>query len=370
MAKVSYYILDDSQLLFPEGPIDSLSEKLLTGREKGINFCIILHLLSHLSNKTIGSNTTIKIIAGGLEDSNDIREISNSMGLTPEECLEIKRMKGPSHLLIRFPWMKCFMAQFENSRAKYPKLEETERLQYMNPVFTKLKWKPQVTIDDIKQAVSENKTQNTTNDANVNTTTQKCVLPLQEEMLLRDCMLPEHMFHTKEERFKRYDITSGSKKAAISEKLTVTYPFILEHPVSGYGTLWEAKDEAYVHLNLPKKAIPGRGGFVSKFMAQQICKKINLNPKESIELKLGDKLIDVAYRNNDGKLIGYEIQTSEKHAETNAIKDLLQSNSLDVLEFVCETKSILAAIKRKIENCPQLRDVKHKISYSVFCKYF
>ncbi|MCB9852827.1 MAG: hypothetical protein H6819_07005 [Phycisphaerales bacterium] len=371
-------VLDEAQLVLSrkadfeaENGVAPLAMQLLRGRESGVGFIVVPHLLPDTSRAVLASAKTM-IVVGGLTDVMSIDIAANMMNLPPKAKTMIPRL-GRGQGLVRevglCDYTDAFLVDFDKPKLSKGAIDEATRRRLMLTKLAALRTQPSRPLTDYPTIMAElNIPWNSPKPASTakNTTSQS--LSQEEIDLLQDCArhrddwMKERRSRLNVRDYKRMQKNAQSLEAAGLVRVhdirlgRANYTFI-EVMDAGWKMLGWARPPHYL----------GHGGLVHTVLIARVARHLASKKWTNVqtEFQVGPcrHAVDVYGRSPKAVPTAFEITLSKSNVVSNALKTLSNNGGIRELIFLCPVQADCTKVETMIRNEPLLTPLRPQIRF-------
>lgn len=371
-------VLDEAQLVLSrkadyesENGVAPLAVQLLRGRETGVGFIVVPHLLPDTSRAVLASAKTMFVV-GGLTDVMSIDIAANMMNLPPKAKTMIPRL-GRGQALVREvglgDYTDAFLVDFDKPILSKGAIDESTRRRLMSPKLTALPTQPSKPLTDYPSIMAElNMPWNKPKPAASAKQTTSQPLSQDEIDLLQDCArhrddwMKERRVRLNVRDYKRMQKHAQSLEAAGLVRVhdtrlgRVTYTFI-EVLDAGWKMLGQIRPPHYL----------GHGGLVHTVLiarvARYLASKKWANVQTEFPVGASRHAVDVYGRSPKTVPTAFEITLSTSNVVSNALKTLSGNSAIRELIFLCPVQADCRKVETMIRKDPLLSPFRPQIQF-------
>lgn|GEM_PF-6140620 len=350
--------------------IAPLASQLLRGRETGVGFIVVPHLLPDTSRAVLASAKSMFVV-GGLSDVMSIDIAARMMNLPPQAKTMIPRL-GRGQALVREigrgAYTEAYLVDFDPPILAKDAVDESHRQRLMNPKLVGLPMTPSKPLTDYPSIMAELRTPWKASKP-AGTATSGCQPLTQEQVdLLLDCA--RHRDDWMKERRARLKIRDYKILNRLAQSLEAlglatlhdvrlgrtTYT-VMEVSDIGWKTLGQAKPPHYI----------GHGSIVHTILISRVARHLTSKKWSNVqtEYKVGQWLhpVDVYGRSPKGVPTAFEITLSTSNVASNALQTLAAPSGVQELIFLCPVKAECKKVESVLRNDPTLTSYLKQIQF-------
>jgi len=377
-------VLDESQLVLsssadyrsPHG-IAPFASKLLKGRESGVGFVVVVHLLTHISRAVLASAKTVYVV-GGLADSTNIQIAADMMNLPPRARTMIPRLGRGQAIVREMGTGSCFTDGFLISVDPPPiakdVVSEPARRQLMAPKLARFPSTPSVPLTTHPSVMAELCPDKRPPQPAAAGASTNQGLSQDETAVVQDCArYPDDYM---KERRDRLGIKDYKAFQQLCDALQLKQLVILheERVAKVTYTFAELTDLGWKASGVPKPPhYIGHGSFMHTVYCRRMARNLKKNgwTRVKTEHPIGPSAhaVDVFGVNPQGVATALEVTLSTSNVCSNALKSLAGSGAVQQLVFLCRLKSECQAVERILRNDPALAPYLGRIQVQCLDSY-
>jgi len=381
-------VLDEAQLVLSlaadrasANGIAPVAQAVIAGREMGVGFIIVPHLLPDISRVVCAEAKTLMTV-GGLGDSDSIEIASRMMNLPARAKTMIPRL-GRGQALVREigkggSYSDAFLVDIDPPTIAKDAVDEPTRQRLMAEKLARFPATPSKPLEDYPPLMAElrprKRGHKPASSATPAATDESG--PADDELdLLLDCV--RHPYDYMGERQTRLNIRDYKVIQRVSESLQREGLVCLHSVRLGRKTFGfiEVMDEGFAAIGRPRPPhYIGHGSFVHTLLMNRVAKYLGTKGWTGIktEHRVGTAAhaVDVYARSPKGVTTGIEITLSRSNVCSNAMKSLTGPGGVERLIFLCPVGDECKAVKRLLKNDPTLNSYQRRIRVDRIDKYF
>ena len=359
-------VLDEAQLILSKkadwesaNGVAPLAVQLLRGREAGVGFIVVPHLLPDTSRSVLASAKTMFVV-GGLSDVASIDIAAKMLNLAPKAKTMIPRL-GRGQALVREvgqgAYTDAFLVNVDSPILAKDAIDEPTRNRLMAPKLAGLPRTPSKPLTDYPSIMAELHTPWTKPKAAAGTTPASQPLAQEQVDLLLDCA--RHRDDWMKERRARLNIRDYKALQRLAQALegqglvalhnirlgrnTYTVIEVTDH---GWKTLGQAKPPHYL----------GHGGLVHTILISRVSRHLTSKNWANVqsEFPVGPSRhpVDVYGRSPKGVPTAFEITLSTSNVVSNALQALASPSVVQELIFLCPVRADCKKVQTLLRNDP------------------
>ena len=356
-------VLDEASSLFrrqreTQSKTSAMSGFLAQVRAYGMAVIAASQSTSDLSHALL-ANTATKILVGGLERGQDLREFIASRPTTPQQSDVILANRNPGQAFVADPRHDSFIECQVECPADLPRpLTEDEMSEAAGDWARELGWLSAPTTETDAQPEGQPPSDEPPGTSPPEPEpTQTAPDPL----LILLCHVADDPFRRLQDRMVDLKLPRDTLKNQLDrledQGLVKRYRV---HP-GGSGRprdLFEVTDKGWKQLNRPEQVLPGKGSYLHKWYQQKVSEFLGgQDYRTEIEGRADEKLVDlIARKLPDGETLGVEIELHAKtsdHFIQNLLDDL-RSGLFDRVLCLVPTKPEERLVRKLIGKDPEL----------------
>ncbi len=364
-------VLDEAQLVLSRASdqasangIAPLAQQLLRGRELGVAFIVVAHLLTDISRAVCASAKT-KFLVGGLSDHTSINIAVDLLNLPPRAKPMIHRL-GRGKAIVQAmglggPYADAFLLDIHPPPITKNAVDEPTRRQLMAAKLAAFPASPSKRLEDypaVMQAIGSRKPSK--KPAAKAKPSAPAGLKPEELDILRDGIRNRDDFM--EERRDRMGITDHnafSRRCKHLESAGLLRVHAVRLGRKNY-TFIEVTDQGFHVANQGKRPphYIGHGGFLHTVIIARVQRTLKAwgwsDVKAEKPIGTHRHAVDVFGVSPQGLRVGFEITLSTSNVCSNAIKSLTTPGAGDELMFLCKLDRDCRAVEKQLRREPSL----------------
>ncbi len=371
-------VLDEAQLVLSrkadfeaENGIAPLAVQILRGRETGVGFIIVPHLLPDTSRAVLASAKTMFVV-GGLTDVMSIDIAAGMMNLPPKAKTMIPRL-GRGQALVRevglCDYTDAFLVDLDRPGINKNAIDEPTRRRLMLPKLAAFPTTISKPLTDYPSIMAElNTPWNKPKPAGTASQTTNQPLNQDEFDLLQDCA--RHRDDWMKERRIRLNIPDYKRMLKNAQSLEAAGLVRVHDTRLGRATYTfiEVIDAGWRMLGLTKPPhYLGHGGLVHTVLISRVARYLTSKKWSNVqtEFRVGptQHAVDVYGRSPKGLSIAFEITLSTSNVVSNALQTLSVNSAIRELIFLCPVQSDCKRVEAMIRKDPLLTTLLPQIQF-------